>query len=103
MGGERGDVLARLRDEIARRGAGWSGPAAARAPAYAPARIVQDARELAGALGGWPSGALVGVWGPGRTHLAMAAAGGGGPVAWIDLDGTFFPPAAARLGLPLDR
>jgi hypothetical protein len=66
---------------------------------------------LDGALGsgGWPRGAVTLLDAPaggGGTTLAMtslaAAQGMGGLVAWLDLDGTFDPAVAARLGVHLE-
>ncbi|MEO6577731.1 MAG: hypothetical protein ABIO99_02385, partial [Candidatus Limnocylindria bacterium] len=59
--------------------------------------------------GGWPRGALSLLDAPagsGATTLAMtslaAAQATGGLTAWLDLDGTFDPAVAARLGVSLD-
>jgi recombination protein RecA len=66
---------------------------------------------LDGALGtgGWPRGALTLLDGPagsGGTTLALgtlaACQEAGGLTAWLDLDGTFDPAVAARLGVGLD-
>ncbi|HEX2766352.1 MAG TPA: hypothetical protein VHR55_06935 [Candidatus Limnocylindria bacterium] len=67
--------------------------------------------ELDDALGtaGWPRGALAQLDAPiggGATSLALstvaAAQAGGGLAAWLDLEGTFDPAAAATLGVELD-
>jgi len=59
--------------------------------------------------GGWPRGALTLLDGPagsGGTTLALgtlaACQEAGGLTAWLDLDGTFDPAVAARLGVSLD-
>jgi len=59
--------------------------------------------------GGWPRGALTlldGSAGSGGTTLALgtlaACQEAGGLTAWLDLDGTFDPAVAARLGVSLD-
>lgn len=59
--------------------------------------------------GGWPRGALTlldGQAGSGGTTLALgtlaACQEAGGLTAWLDLDGTFDPAVAARLGVGLD-
>ena len=59
--------------------------------------------------GGWPRGAVTLLDAPaggGGTTLAMtslaAAQAAGGLVAWLDLDGTFDPAVAARLGVHLE-
>jgi len=66
---------------------------------------------LDGALGvgGWPRGALALLDAPaggGATSLALgtlaAAQAAGGLVAWLDLDGTFDPAVAVRLGVSLE-
>jgi recombination protein RecA len=68
-------------------------------------------RDLDAALvtHGWPRGALVLLDAPaggGATTLALgtlaAAQAAGGLAAWLDLDGTFDPAVAARLGVGLD-
>jgi RecA/RadA recombinase len=67
--------------------------------------------DLDAALGtdGWPRGALALLDAPaggGATTLALgslaAAQAAGGLTAWLDLDGTFDPAVAARLGVGLD-
>jgi hypothetical protein len=67
--------------------------------------------ELDAALGtgGWPRGALALLDAPpgsGATTLAFAtlaaAQANGGLTAWLDLDGTFDPATAARLGVSLE-
>lgn len=59
--------------------------------------------------GGWPRGALAlldAPTGAGATSLALgtlaAAQAAGGLVAWLDLDGTFDPAVAERLGVSLE-
>ncbi len=59
--------------------------------------------------GGWPRGALTLLDGPagsGGTTLALGALAAcqesGGLTAWLDIDGTFDPAVAARLGVSLD-
>jgi recombination protein RecA len=59
--------------------------------------------------GGWPRGALTLLDGPagsGGTTLALGTLAAcqetGGLTAWLDLDGTFDPAVAARLGVGLD-
>lgn len=65
--------------------------------------------DAALASGGWPRGALALLDAPvggGATTLALgsvaAAQAGGGLAAWLDVDGTFDPAVAARLGVQLD-
>ena len=62
-----------------------------------------------GGTGGWPRGALAlldAPQGSGATTLALgslaAAQAEGGLTAWLDLDGTFDPAVAARLGVGLE-
>ena len=62
-----------------------------------------------GGTGGWPRGALALLDAPpgsGATTLALgslaAAQAEGGLTAWLDLDGTFDPAVAARLGVGLE-
>jgi recombination protein RecA len=65
--------------------------------------------DVALATGGWPRGALALLDAPaggGATTLALdgiaAAQAGGGLAAWLDVEGTFDPAVAARLGVQLD-
>lgn len=67
------------------------------------------ALDAALGVGGWPRGALALLDAPaggGGTSLALgtlaAAQAAGGLVAWLDLDGTFDPAVAARLGVDLE-
>jgi len=67
------------------------------------------ALDAALATDGWPRGALALLDAPrgsGGTSLALstlaAAQEAGGIVAWLDLDGTFDPAVAARLGVRLE-
>jgi recombination protein RecA len=67
------------------------------------------ALDAALGTGGWPRGALALLDAPlggGGTTLALttlaAAQAAGGLVAWLDLDGTFDPAVAARLGVILE-
>ncbi len=67
------------------------------------------ALDAALATGGWPRGAVTLLDAPvggGATTLALgsvaAAQAGGGLAAWLDVDGTFDPAVAARLGVQLD-
>ena len=66
--------------------------------------------DRATGFGGIPRGKLTEFTGPsssGKLTLALralaAAVAGGGVVAYIDLPGTFYPPAAAAMGIDLDR
>lgn len=67
------------------------------------------ALDAALGTGGWPRGAatlLDGPAGSGGTTLALGALAAcqatGGLTAWLDVDGTFDPAVAARLGVGLD-
>ena len=67
------------------------------------------ALDAALGTGGWPRGGLALLDAPvggGATTLALhsvaAAQGAGGLAAWLDLDGTFDPAVAARLGVGLE-
>jgi recombination protein RecA len=67
------------------------------------------ALDAALGTGGWPRGALAlldAPQGSGATTLALcslaAAQAAGGLTAWLDLDGTFDPAVAARLGVGLE-
>ncbi len=67
------------------------------------------ALDAALGTGGWPRGALAlldAPQGSGATTLALgslaAAQAEGGLTAWLDLDGTFDPAVAARLGVGLE-
>jgi recombination protein RecA len=68
-----------------------------------------DALDAALGTGGWPRGGLALIDAPrglGATTLAIgtlaATQAAGGLVAWLDLEGTFDPAVAARLGVSLD-
>src|SRR3990170_4781405 len=68
-----------------------------------------SAPDAAPGTGGWPRGALTLLDGPagsGGTTLALgtlaACQASGGLTAWLDVDGTFDPAVAARLGASLE-
>src|ERR687892_342459 len=77
-------------------------------PARPPVPTGHAALDEALGTGGWPHGSLASLDatpGSGATTLALGSLAAcqerGGLVAWIDVDGTFDPAGAARLGVEL--
>jgi hypothetical protein len=86
-----------LKEELERRGVGMvSWASSAKGPRPAAPWSLED----------WPVG-TVAVVGRGRTTLAAKAlalaTAKERPVAWIDVQGTFYPAGACRLGVRLER
>jgi protein ImuA len=94
-------LLARLRDEIRR---------IERRPARRVGALPSGVPEVDALLpGGFPCGALAELRGgpaSGKTAVALAVAarlGGGALAAWVDGRGELYPPAAAAMGVDLER
>ncbi|MGI8658587.1 MAG: hypothetical protein ACR2K4_07450 [Candidatus Limnocylindria bacterium] len=103
--------LASALETLRARGLGLRRGSDAPMPEQARPSVPTGHASLDAALGtgGWPRGALSLLDAPagsGATTLAMtslaAAQAAGGLTAWLDLDGTFDPAVAARLGVSLD-
>jgi protein ImuA len=100
-GPERHDLLARLRGEIRRL---------ERRPARRSGALPSGLAAVDALLpGGFPCGALSELRGgpaSGKTAVALSAVarlGGGALAAWIDGRGELYPPAAAAMGVDLER
>lgn len=99
------DVLEALQAKGLRKGVG---PMPGQ-PAVPPVPTGHPGLDAALRTDGWPRGSLVlldAPLGAGATSLALttlsACQAGGGLVAWLDLEGSFDPAAAARSGVNLD-